>query len=65
MTVAYVDPRSIKPVTDRLVGEALAAINAATPAQGVAVADAVDDTDIVVQFNALLASLRDSGAIAT
>jgi hypothetical protein len=33
--------------------------------QGAAVADAVDDTDIVAQFNALLASLRAAGVIAT
>lgn len=30
---------------------------------GVAVEDAIDDTDIVAKFNALLASLRDAGII--
>lgn len=35
------------------------------PIAGEAVADAVDESDIVTQFNALLASLRASGAIAT
>ena len=64
MAVTYIDPRTIKPVTDRLVGEALAAINAAAPSQGEAVADAVDDTDVVAQLNALLASLRAAGVIA-
>lgn len=34
-------------------------------AVGVAVADAVDETDVVAQFNALLASLRTAGYIAT
>lgn len=34
-------------------------------AVGVAVSDAVDGTDVVVQFNALLASLRTAGYIAT
>jgi hypothetical protein len=33
--------------------------------RGVAVADAVDETDVVAQLNALLASLRASGSIAT
>lgn len=60
----YVDPRSTKPVTDRLVGEALAAINAAAPSQGDAVADAGDETEVVAQLNALLASLRTAGVIA-
>lgn len=32
--------------------------------QGAAVADAVDETDVVAQFNALLASLRTAGVIA-
>lgn len=32
---------------------------------GVAVADAVDETDVVAQFNALLASLRGAGLIAS
>lgn len=36
-----------------------------TASQGTAVADAVDDTDIVAQFNSLLASLRTAGIIAT
>lgn len=36
-----------------------------TASQGVAVADAVDETDVVTQFNALLASLRTAGIIAT
>lgn len=36
-----------------------------TADQGVAVADAVDDTDVVAQFNSLLASLRTAGIIAT
>lgn len=35
------------------------------PDVGVAVADAVDDTDIVAQFNALLASLRAANIIAS
>lgn len=35
------------------------------PVAGAAVADAEDEMDIVAQFNALLASLRASGAIAT
>lgn len=64
MAVTYVDPRSTKPVADRLVGAAIAAINAAVPDQGVAVVDAVDDTDVVAQLNALLASLRTAGVIA-
>lgn len=34
------------------------------PPAGVAVADAVDETDIVAQFNALLASLRTAGFIS-
>lgn len=34
-----------------------------TPPAGTAVADAVDETDIVAQFNALLASLRTAGFI--
>lgn len=33
--------------------------------QGTAVADAVDEADIVAQFNALLASLRGAGLIAS
>lgn len=33
--------------------------------QGAAVADAVDETDVVAQFNSLLASLRTAGAIVT
>ena len=33
--------------------------------QGPAVADAVDETDVVAQFNALLASLRTAGVIVT
>jgi hypothetical protein len=33
--------------------------------QGSAVSDATDDTDVVAQLNALLASLRASGAIGT
>lgn len=36
-----------------------------TASQGTAVADAVDDTDVVAQFNSLLASLRTAGIIAT
>lgn len=32
---------------------------------GAAVTDATDDTDVVAQFNALLASLRTAGSIAT
>ena len=35
------------------------------PTQGVAVADATDEASAVTQLNALLASLRASGAIAT
>lgn len=35
-----------------------------TPPAGVAVADAVDETDVVAQFNALLASLRTAGFIS-
>lgn len=34
------------------------------PPAGVAVADAVDETDVVAQFNALLASLRAAGFIS-
>lgn len=34
-----------------------------TPPAGVAVADAVDETDVIAQFNALLASLRTAGFI--
>lgn len=33
--------------------------------QGAAVADAADETEVVAQFNALLASLRAAGVIAT
>lgn len=33
--------------------------------QGTAVADAVDETDVVAQFNALLASLRGAGLISS
>ncbi len=33
--------------------------------QGTAVADAVDETEVVAQFNALLASLRGAGLIAS
>lgn len=36
-----------------------------TATQGAAVTDAVDETDVVAQFNSLLASLRASGVIAT
>lgn len=60
----YVDPRITHPVTQRLVGAALEEITAGIPEQGVAVADATDDTDVVAQLNALLTSLRDVGVIA-
>lgn len=39
--------------------------NKLTASQGAAVTDAVDETDVVAQFNSLLASLRASGVIAT
>lgn len=60
----YVDPRTIKPVSNRLVGEALEAINDGMVKTGVAVEDATDEATAVTQLNALLASLRASGAIA-
>lgn len=39
--------------------------NKLTASQGAAVADAVDETDVVAQFNSLLASLRAAGIIST
>lgn len=41
------------------------AIDERLPTPGTAVADAVDETDVVAQFNALLASLRVAGVIAS
>lgn len=63
--MAYVDPRSNHPVADRFVGEALAEVAASVPDQGTAVADATDASDVITQLNALLASLRTAGVIAT
>lgn len=61
----YTSPATIKPISDRLVANALEAINAAVPAQGVAVEDATDEATAVTQLNALLASLRTAGVIAS
>lgn len=49
----------IKALNDKIDG-----IDTSEPFEpGAAVADAVDDSDIVTQFNALLASLRAAGLI--
>lgn len=61
----YTSPATIKPISDRLVANALEAINAAVPAQGVAVEDATVLATAVTQLNALLASLRTAGVIAS
>lgn len=45
--------------------QAANALEADIPPQGAAVADAADSTEVVAQFNALLASLRAAGVIAT
>lgn len=44
---------------------ALQQVADALPPQGAAVADAADSSEVVAQFNALLASLRAAGVIAT
>lgn len=53
--------RSFSPLR---IAEAIAALETPTPV-GAHVVNAVDGTDIVAQFNALLTSLRNAGLIAT
>lgn len=70
----FVNPKTQKPVSERLTGDALEAINTQVSAlatqvgtitKGVAVANATDEPSAVTQLNALLASLRTAGIIAT
>lgn len=63
----FVNPKTQKPITDRLTGDALEVLSAqiGTMTSGVAVADATDEATAVTQLNALLASLRTAGVIAS
>jgi hypothetical protein len=69
----FTNPKTQKPVSERLTGDALEAINTqvntlttqvGTMTKGVAVANATDEASAVTQLNALLASLRTAGVIA-
>lgn len=53
------------PDNPTVVGAAATETDAGVVLQGVAVANATDTTDVITQLNALLASLRTSGAIAS
>jgi len=60
-------PTTFAPIIGTSANQAMAGNTVIPPAlsPGSAVADAVDETDVVAQFNALLASLRSNGVIAT
>lgn len=60
-------PATFAPIIGTTATTAMAGDTVIPPAlsPGSAVADAVDETDVVAQLNALLASLRSNGVIAT